>query len=160
MSMTTDDEFMAQAITAAATARLRTPPNPWVGCVLVQDGTVIGVGATQSPGGHHAEAEALADAANRGADPSGATAYVTLEPCSHHGRTPPCADALMAAGVARVVSALEDPDPQVAGQGHHRLRAAGIDVTVGVRRKPSLANLLRTSITAEPVGRSPSSRPR
>ena len=73
--MTTDDEFMAQAITAAATARLGTPPNPWVGCVLVRDGSVIGTGATQPPGSRHAEAEALADAVNRGADPSGATAY-------------------------------------------------------------------------------------
>ena len=129
---TADDEFMAQAITAASTARLRTPPNPWVGCVLVRDGSVIGTGATQPPGGRHAEAEALVDAANRGVDPSGATAYVTLEPCSHHGRTPPCADALIAAGVTRVVSALEDPDPNVAGQGHNRLRAARVEVVVGI----------------------------
>ncbi len=127
-----DDEFMAQAITAAATARLRTPPNPWVGCVLVRDDVVIGVGSTQPPGGRHAEAEALADAAERGADAKGTTAYVTLEPCAHHGRTPPCADALIAAGVTRVVSALEDPDPNVAGQGHDRLRAAGIEVVVGI----------------------------
>lgn len=129
---TADDELMAQAITAAATARLRTPPNPWVGCVLVRDGTVVGTGATQPPGGPHAEAEALADAVSRGVDLSGATAYVTLEPCSHHGRTPPCAEALIAAGVTRVVSALEDPDPNVAGDGHNHLRAAGIAVTVGV----------------------------
>ena len=130
---TADDEYMAQAITAAATARLRTPPNPWVGCVLVHDGIVIGVGATQPPGGRHAEADALSDAAARGAETKGATAYVTLEPCSHHGRTPPCADALIAAGVTRVVSALEDPDPNVAGQGHDRLRAAGVEVQVGIR---------------------------
>ena len=132
---TADDEFMAQAITAAAAARLRTPPNPWVGCVLVRDGVVIGMGATQPPGGRHAEADALADAANRGADPSGATAYVTLEPCSHHGRTAPCADALIAAGVIRVVSALEDPDPNVAGQGHNRLRAARVEVVVGIGQR-------------------------
>ena len=138
---TADDEFMAQAITAAATARLWTPPNPWVGCVLVCDGTVVGLGATQPPGGRHAEAEALADAANRGADPRGATAYVTLEPCSHHGRTPPCADALIAAGVTRVVSALEDPDPNVAGQGHRRLRAAGIEVLVGIGAHEATAQL-------------------
>lgn len=130
---TADDEFMAQAITAAASARLRTPPNPWVGCVVVRDGVVIGTGATQAPGGRHAEAEALADVRERGADTRGATAFVTLEPCSHHGRTPPCADALIAAGVTRVVSALEDPDPNVAGQGHDRLRAAGIEVQVGIR---------------------------
>ena len=129
---TADDEFMAQAITAAASARLRTPPNPWVGCVLVHNGVVIGTGATQPPGGRHAEADALADALQRGADTEGATAYVTLEPCSHYGRTPPCADALIAAGVTRVVSAVEDPDPSVAGQGHDRLRAAGIDVEVGM----------------------------
>ncbi len=129
---TADDEFMAEAISAADSARLATPPNPWVGCVLVRDGVVIGAGATQPPGGRHAEAEAVADATSRGVDPSGATAYVTLEPCSHHGRTPPCADALITAGVTRVVSALEDPDPNVTGQGHDRLRAAGVEVVTGV----------------------------
>ncbi len=125
---TTDDEFMSQAIAAAELARLRTPPNPWVGCVLVRDGVVIGTGATQPPGGPHAEVEALTAAG----DAHGASAYVTLEPCSHHGRTPPCADALIAAGITRVVVAIEDPDADVAGQGLARLRAAGIDVTVGV----------------------------
>ena len=138
---TADDEFMAQAITAASIARLRTPPNPWVGCVLVRDGVVIGMGATQPPGGRHAEADALADAANRGVDPSGATAYVTLEPCSHHGRTAPCADALIAAGVIRVVFALEDPDPNVAGQGHDRLRAAGVEVVVGTGQREASRQL-------------------
>ena len=125
---TTADEFMAQALALSACARLGAPPNPWVGCVLVRDGRVIGVGATQPPGGRHAEAEALAVAG----DARGATAYVTLEPCSHHSRTPPCADALIDAGVTRVVSAIEDPDPEVAGQGHARLRSAGVEVVVGV----------------------------
>ena len=125
---TTDDTLMSEAIALSAAARLRAAPNPWVGCVLVRDGLVIGTGATQAPGGRHAESEALAAAG----DAHGATAYVTLEPCSHHGRTPPCADALIDAGVVRVVAALEDPDPDVAGQGVARLRASGIDVVVGV----------------------------
>jgi diaminohydroxyphosphoribosylaminopyrimidine deaminase/5-amino-6-(5-phosphoribosylamino)uracil reductase len=124
-----DDEAMAQALAASAAARRRTAPNPWVGCVLVRDGEIVGEGATQPPGGAHAEAGALARAGDRA---RGATAYVTLEPCSHQGRTAPCADALVAAGVTRVVAALEDPDPNVAGAGFARLRAAGVDVEVGV----------------------------
>src|SRR5213083_2051580 len=120
---------MAQALQTGAAARRRSAPNPWVGCVLVRDGEIVGQGASEAPGGAHAEVGALARAGDRAL---GATAYVTLEPCSHHGRTPPCTDALIAAGVARVVAALEDPDPKVAGAGFARLRAAGIDVTVGV----------------------------
>jgi diaminohydroxyphosphoribosylaminopyrimidine deaminase/5-amino-6-(5-phosphoribosylamino)uracil reductase len=99
-----------------------------VGCVIVRDGTVVGEGATEPPGGRHAEKVALDAAGDRS---RGATLYTTLEPCSHHGRTPPCADALVAAGVARVVVALEDPDPQVAGRGLAGLRAAGIAVETG-----------------------------
>src|SRR5213076_2861330 len=102
--------------------------NPAVGCVIVREGRVIARGRTQDGGRPHAEADALAQA---GGAAKGATVYVTLEPCSHHGKTPPCADALVAAGVARVVSALEDPDPRVKGQGHARLRDAGIAVEVG-----------------------------
>jgi len=124
-----DDEAMELALTAGRAVRRRTAPNPWVGCALVRDGEVVGVGATEPPGRAHAEAGALAQAGDRA---RGATAFVTLEPCSHHGRTPPCADALVAAGVTRVVAALEDPDPRVAGEGFSRLRAAGVDVTVGV----------------------------
>ncbi|SDD73465.1 diaminohydroxyphosphoribosylaminopyrimidine deaminase / 5-amino-6-(5-phosphoribosylamino)uracil reductase [Paracoccus isoporae] len=105
-------------------------PNPAVGCVLTRDGRIVGRGWTQPGGRPHAERVALDQA---GAAARGATAYVTLEPCAHHGRTPPCADALIAAGVARVVTALTDPDPRTAGQGHARLRAAGIAVTEGVR---------------------------
>lgn len=125
-----DDEAMARALVLAATARRRTAPNPWVGCVLVRDGAVVGVGATEPPGGPHAEIVALRAA---GARARGATAYTTLEPCSHHGRTPPCADALIDAGVARVVFALADPDEKVAGRGIERLCAAGLEVVTGVR---------------------------
>ena len=104
-------------------------PNPAVGCVIVRDGRMVGRGWTQPGGRPHAEAEALARA---GAAARGATAYVTLEPCCHWGRTPPCADALIAAGVGRVVTAMPDPDLRVNGQGHARLEAAGIAVTTGV----------------------------
>ena len=101
--MNTDAELMARAISLAAGVRRRTPPNPWVGCVITRDGEVVGEGATEPPGGAHAEAGALEVAGDRA---RGATAYVTLEPCSHHGRTPPCADALLDAGVHRVVVAI------------------------------------------------------
>jgi diaminohydroxyphosphoribosylaminopyrimidine deaminase / 5-amino-6-(5-phosphoribosylamino)uracil reductase len=107
----------------------KTWPNPAVGAVIVKDGVMVGRGWTQPGGRPHAEVEALRRA---GAAARGATLYVTLEPCSHHGKTPPCADAVIAAGIARVVSALEDPNPEVAGEGHARLRAAGITVDVGV----------------------------
>ncbi len=107
----------------------RTWPNPAVGAVIVKDGVIVGRGWTQAGGRPHAEVEALRRA---GAAARGATLYVTLEPCSHHGRSPPCADAIVAAGVARVVSALQDPNPEVAGRGHARLRAAGIAVEIGV----------------------------
>ncbi len=107
----------------------RTWPNPAVGAVIVKDDVIVGRGWTQPGGRPHAEVEALRRA---GAAARGATLYVTLEPCSHHGKSPPCADAVIAAGISRVVSALEDPNPEVAGQGHARLRAAGIAVDVGI----------------------------
>jgi diaminohydroxyphosphoribosylaminopyrimidine deaminase/5-amino-6-(5-phosphoribosylamino)uracil reductase len=120
---------MDRAIALAASVRTATSPNPWVGCVLeAADGRVF-EGATNPPGGPHAEAMALAAA---GSAARGATAWVTLEPCSHEGRTPPCADVLIAAGVARVVIGIEDPDPKVRGAGIARLREAGIEVEVGV----------------------------
>ena len=120
--------MMRAALALARRSLGRTWPNPAVGCVIVRDGRLIARGRTQEGGRPHAEADAIAHA---GEPLKGATVYVTLEPCSHHGRTPPCADALVAAGVARVVSALEDPDPRVKGQGHAKLKAAGIAVDVG-----------------------------
>jgi diaminohydroxyphosphoribosylaminopyrimidine deaminase/5-amino-6-(5-phosphoribosylamino)uracil reductase len=120
--------MMRAALALARRSLGRTWPNPAVGCVIVQDGRVVARGRTREGGRPHAETDAIAQA---GGSLKGATVYVTLEPCSHHGRTPPCADALVAAGVARVVSALEDPDPRVKGQGHARLAAAGIAVEVG-----------------------------
>jgi diaminohydroxyphosphoribosylaminopyrimidine deaminase/5-amino-6-(5-phosphoribosylamino)uracil reductase len=124
-----DEELMAQAAQLAERARRRTAPNPWVGALVVADGTIVGRGATEPPGGPHAEIVALRDA---GTAARGATLYTTLEPCSHHGRTGPCVDAILEAGAARVVVAVEDPDPQVAGTGTGRLRAAGVVVDVGV----------------------------
>ena len=117
---------MRRAIKLADGVRLSTSPNPWVGCVIEPGGFE---GATAPPGGPHAEAAALAVA---GEEARGATLYCTLEPCAHVGRTPPCADAVVEAGVRRVVVALEDPDPRVSGRGIRRLREAGLDVTVGV----------------------------
>ncbi|MBK6767556.1 MAG: bifunctional diaminohydroxyphosphoribosylaminopyrimidine deaminase/5-amino-6-(5-phosphoribosylamino)uracil reductase RibD [Ardenticatenales bacterium] len=124
-----DAAFMARALALAERGIGRTSPNPSVGAVLVQGDAVVGEGRTAPAGGPHAEAAALAAA---GAAAAGATAYVTLEPCAHHGRTPPCADALIAAGVSRVVYALRDPNPSVDGAGAARLLAAGLDVVEGV----------------------------
>lgn len=120
---------MALALMLGRRGLGRTWPNPAVGAVIVKDGFIAGRGWTQSGGRPHAEVEALRRA---GEAARGATLYVTLEPCSHHGKTPPCADAIVAAGIARVVSALEDPNPKVSGEGHARLAAAGIDVDIGI----------------------------
>ena len=121
---------MAEAVALGQSVRTETSPNPWVGAIIVpEDDRPAAEGTTQPPGGPHAEVVALGLA---GSSARNATAYVTLEPCSHHGRTPPCADALIAAGVGRVVIGVLDPDPRVSGQGANRLRAAGIDVEVGV----------------------------
>ena len=124
-----DHAFMREALAQAETGIYRTWPNPSVGAVVVVDGQIIGRGTTARPGGPHAEVTALAQA---GARARGATLYVTLEPCNHYGRTPPCVDAILAAGIARVVVAGGDPHPQVAGAGLARLREAGIALTVGV----------------------------
>jgi len=120
---------MAQALALAARGLFTTTPNPRVGCVIVRDGAVIGAGWHERAGLPHAEVNALAQAGERA---RGATLYLNLEPCSHHGRTPPCADALIAAGVARVVASMQDPNPQVAGRGIARLRAANIAVETGL----------------------------
>src|SRR5580693_4764176 len=120
---------MALALSLGRRGLGRTWPNPAVGAVIVKDGVIVARGWTQQGGRPHAEIEALRRA---GAAARGATLYVTLEPCSHVGKSPPCADAVIAAGIARVVSALEDPNPEVAGQGHARLSAAGIAVDIGL----------------------------
>lgn len=124
-----DQAFMARALELARKGLYSTHPNPRVGCVIVRDGQVVGEGWHARAGEPHAEVHALRQAGERA---RGATAYVTLEPCSHHGRTPPCADALVNAGVARVVAAMQDPNPQVAGRGLLRLMDAGIAVQSGV----------------------------
>ena len=123
-----DTSMMARAVQLARRGRFSAMPNPHVGCVLVRESHVIGEGFTQPAGGNHAEIEALRAAG----DATGATAYITLEPCSHQGKTGPCADALILAGVSRVVVALTDPNPQVAGKGLEKLRAAGIEVECGL----------------------------
>ncbi|OEC38533.1 riboflavin biosynthesis protein RibD [Pseudomonas sp. 1D4] len=124
-----DQAFMARALELARKGLYSTHPNPRVGCVIVRDGQVVGEGWHARAGEPHAEVHALRQAGERA---RGATAYVTLEPCSHHGRTPPCADALVNAGIARVVAAMQDPNPQVAGRGLLRLMDAGIAVQSGV----------------------------
>lgn len=128
-----DQHFMRQALAQAERALRLSNPNPRVGCVIADaQGQVLGQGHTQAVGGPHAEVMALRDASQAGHQVNGATAYVTLEPCSHHGRTPPCADALVAAGLSRVVIASLDPNPLVAGRGVERLRAAGVAVQAGL----------------------------
>ena len=124
-----DSRFMRLALWLGRRGLGRTWPNPAVGAVIVRDAEIVGRGWTQPGGGPHAEIEALQRA---GEMARGATLYVTLEPCSHHGKSPPCADAVIASGIARVVSAMDDPNPEVAGRGHARLRSAGIAVDVGI----------------------------
>lgn len=127
------NNLMEQALNSAAQSLFLTSPNPRVGCVLVSsDGRLLGLGHTQQAGGPHAEIMALRNAAKNGHSVQGATAYVTLEPCSHQGRTGPCCDAIAAAGIKKVVAAIADPNPLVAGQGLEKLRAAGVEVEVGV----------------------------
>jgi diaminohydroxyphosphoribosylaminopyrimidine deaminase/5-amino-6-(5-phosphoribosylamino)uracil reductase len=146
-----DEAAMRRAVTLGESARRRSAPNPWVGSVVVgPDGTVLGEGATHEPGGAHAEIDALAAAGERS---RGATLYSTLEPCSHTGRTPPCVDAIVRAGVARVVTALEDPDPRVSGRGLAQLRAAGVEVRTGVG-SDAAARSLAPYLTHRRLGRS------
>lgn len=153
MTTLTDETQMDRARALGAAVRAVTAPNPWVGCVVMTADGVSFDGATESAGGRHAEVVALERARAAGVNISGATVWVTLEPCSHHGRTPPCADALIESGVGRVVVALEDPDAKVAGRGLERLRAAGIEVTVGVgavAAADSLAAYLHQRRTGRP----------
>ncbi|MBI1174961.1 MAG: bifunctional diaminohydroxyphosphoribosylaminopyrimidine deaminase/5-amino-6-(5-phosphoribosylamino)uracil reductase RibD [Sideroxydans sp.] len=138
-----DSQWMARALQLAERGLYTTSPNPRVGCVLVKDGAVVGEGWHERAGEAHAEVHALRAAGDAA---RGATAYVTLEPCSHHGRTPPCADALVEAGVARVVMAMQDPNPKVAGTGIARLRAAGIEVDSGLME--AAAHELNTGFVA------------
>src|SRR5580700_11246648 len=138
--MITDfDRFaMNRALVLAARGLETTHPNPRVGCVIAQGTKIIGEGWHERAGEAHAEVAALAAVRAAGAQPAGATVYVTLEPCSHYGRTPPCVDALISAGVARVVFAVQDPNPQVSGQGADALRAAGIAVESGLMETESV----------------------
>src|SRR3954447_17594876 len=124
-----DRRFMALALGLGRRGQGRSWPNPAVGAVIVKDGVIVGRGWTQPGGRPHAEVEALRRAGDAA---RGGTLYATLEACSHHGKTPPCVDAIMSAGIARVVSALDDPNPEIAGQGHAMLREAGVDVSLGI----------------------------
>ncbi|MFK8023573.1 MAG: bifunctional diaminohydroxyphosphoribosylaminopyrimidine deaminase/5-amino-6-(5-phosphoribosylamino)uracil reductase RibD [Ilumatobacter sp.] len=138
--MTPADDLMQQAVRAADEVRCHTSPNPWVGAAIVV-GDLVWSGGTEPPGGAHAEVVAMRRAIADGADLRGATLATTLEPCAHTGRTGPCTEAIIEAGIGRVFVALEDPDPQVAGRGIAALRAAGIDVVVGVGAEPVEAQL-------------------
>ncbi|AEC22083.1 putative riboflavin-specific deaminase [Pusillimonas sp. T7-7] len=134
-----DEGWMRQALHLAESVLYITAPNPRVACLIVRDGRLLAEGATRQAGGPHAEIVALRQAAERGIDTAGATVYVTLEPCSHYGRTPPCVDALIAARPARVVIAMGDPNPLVHGQGIAKLRATGIAVTTDICTEEALA---------------------
>lgn len=138
MQLSADSDWMAQALNEARSALTLASPNPRVGCIIIGvDGRVSGRGYTQRAGGAHAEVMALRDARESGRAVVGGTAYVTLEPCSHHGRTGPCCDALVQSGVARVVASIPDPNPLVSGQGFGRLRAAGVTAEVGLGARES-----------------------
>ncbi len=142
----TDAAFMGAAIAWGRRHLGATAPNPAVGCIIVRDGVIVARGATQPGGRPHAETEAIAEA---GEAARGATLYVSLEPCSHHGVTSPCADAIVEAGLARVVSAIEDPDPRVAGRGHAKIVEAGIALRTGIgapqARRLTLGHILRVT---------------
>lgn len=137
-SVVDDGAAMAAALALGRTVRRHTSPNPWVGSVVVADGRIVGKGATDPPGGAHAERSAMDEAATAVA---GSTLFTTLEPCDHEGRTGPCTEAIVAAGVRRVVIGVEDPDPQVAGRGVASLRAAGLEVDIGVLRDEVVEDL-------------------
>ena len=127
-----DHQWMQQALALAKKALFISNPNPRVGCVLVKENRIIGEGYTQAAGSHHAEIMAILDAKAKGNDVKDSTAYVTLEPCCHHGKTPPCTQSLIDNGIKQVIAAMTDPNPQVAGQGLETLRNAGIEVRCGL----------------------------
>ncbi len=150
MNRNDDARFMALALALGRRGQGQCWPNPAVGCIIVQQGRIVGRGWTAPGGRPHAEPQALARAGDAA---RGATAYVSLEPCAHHGKTPPCADALIAAGVARVVAPVSDSDPRVSGKGFERLRAAGIEVTTGVCAEQAMTDLggfLQREVTGRP----------
>jgi diaminohydroxyphosphoribosylaminopyrimidine deaminase/5-amino-6-(5-phosphoribosylamino)uracil reductase len=136
--MKSDQDYMRLCITLGETARLIAPPNPWVGCLIVKNNEIIGKGHTEKPGHHHAEINALF---NAGTKAENATLYVTLEPCSHYGLTPPCINAIISAKISRVVIALKDPDLRVSGNGIKALADAGISLTLGVLEKEAFQSL-------------------
>src|SRR5690242_13153488 len=149
--MPSDEAAMAEAVALGERGRLTAAPNPWVGCVVVADGEIVGRGFHRRAGEPHAEVHALREAGDRA---RGATAFVTLEPCAHQGRTPPCAPAMVEAGVRRVVVAVFDPDERVAGRGVEILRAAGVTVDVGAGAEAaahSLAPYLHHRRTGRPL---------
>lgn len=133
-----DEEIMLKAIELGESSRSLAPPNPWVGCIIVKNGLIIGRGATQKTGGAHAEIVALEEA---GKEAEGSTLYVTLEPCCHHGRTPPCVEKIKNHRVAKVIIALKDPDKRVDGKGIHQLQEAGIEVVTGICTNEALFSL-------------------
>lgn len=137
MSISTHHQMMSRAITLAAKGLYTTHPNPRVGCVIVKNNEIIGEGYHHYAGQPHAEILALRNVGNTSNEAKNATAYVTLEPCSHTGRTPPCADALLEAGISRVIIAMQDPNPLVSGNGVKKLRDAGVEVLVGIMEQPA-----------------------
>lgn len=151
-TLAADQQYMARAIQLAKKGQFTTHPNPRVGCVIIKNDAIIGEGFHQRAGEAHAEINALNAVKSAGLDPTQATAYVTLEPCSHHGKTPPCANALIDAGVSRVVIAMQDPNPQVSGNGIRALENAGITVTTGVleaeanRLNPGFIKRMKTGL--------------
>ena len=141
MSSITDQDYMLQALELGESVKGATGDNPWVGCLIVKDGKVLGQGATHPPGGLHAEAAALQEALKSKQSLNGATLYCTVEPCSFEGRTPSCAKAIARSGISRVVASIRDPHPKVNGEGFKILRQAGVEVTEGIKSQQVEASL-------------------
>ena len=141
MSSKTDQDYMLQALELGESVKGTTGDNPWVGCLIVKDGKVLGQGATHPPGGLHAEAAALQEAQKSKHSLNGATLYCTVEPCSFEGRTPSCAKAIARSGISRVVASIRDPHPKVNGEGFSILRQAGVEVTEGIKSQQVEASL-------------------